>query len=151
MITYQVESFRECLEELKEILTNHYNEVEDGINKVEFNPDYETYMKYEELGILTLITVRDDKTLIGYYLSLEIPMLNSKHILHSLEIGFFIVPSYRKSSIGLNLLKFTESVLKELGVQKMFASSKASHPCDKLYIRFGMELYNLQYIKTIGI
>jgi L-amino acid N-acyltransferase YncA len=149
MITYQVESFTEVLEELKEVLSSHYNEVEDSTESADFNPDYEKYLAFDEAGMLTLVSVRDNRDLIGYYLSMEYPMLNSKHILGSLEIGFYIKPEYRKSRLGLNLLKKVEEVLRELGVQKMFAASKASHPCDKLYLAFGMSLYNTDYVKIL--
>jgi len=65
VITYQEERLHDFLEELKPILNNHYDEL-SVTKSFNLNPDYDRYLKLEDLGSFFIMTCRLDGQLIGY-------------------------------------------------------------------------------------
>lgn len=150
MITYQIESIRDCIKEIELLFKDHYDEVEKDQAIVEFDPDIDMLFLLEDQDILKLFTVRDGIELAGYYLSLITPSINNKNTIQSTEIGFFIKKGNRSASLGLKLLRYVESQLTVIGVDCLLASTKVNYPCDPLFIRVGMKLNERQYIKHLG-
>ena len=150
MITYQIENFKECLEELEPLFKECFNEIEYDNKLVSFNPDYKTYIKVEEIGLLSLITVRDNSILVGYFIAIITPMLHSKHLTSAHNDTLYIKPSHRKGTIGYRLLKFVEKHLIDRGVNIFTISMKVEHPFDRLCERLGMIQIERNYLKYLG-
>ena len=70
MITYQEEAYSKCIDELKAIYPEHYEEL--AVSK-EFplEMDYETYDLLDKNGRISIITARKDLELIGYIISVS--------------------------------------------------------------------------------
>ena len=65
MVTYQVEAYSDCIEEMKEHYDDHYNEL--SVTKtVVLEPDYDSYFTLEKTGFLKVVTCRKEGKLIGY-------------------------------------------------------------------------------------
>lgn len=149
MISYQTESFSKCLEQLKDLFLDHYNEIGNEPDKVELNPDYDLYQKLEGLNLIHLVTVREDDSIIGYYLSVLSPLLHFKQILNAYNDAIYIKKEYRKGSIGYKLIKYAFKDLKSIGVNMVTLHTKVKQPFDKLCLRLGMTLVERNYIKYL--
>ena len=68
MITLEVESFTECLPELKPILPLHYEELALNKDEVPLSPQYDIYEARESLGELLFVTAREAGELVGYFI-----------------------------------------------------------------------------------
>lgn len=150
MYTIQTESFTECLPELQDLFEIHYQEIGDDPENIRLNPDYEVYFTLEDNGMLHLATVREDNTIVGYYLSVITPLLHFKHITNAHNDAIFIRKEHRKGSLGLRLLKFVAKELTKLGVHRMTVHTKTKQPFDKLCIAAGMECFERHYCKRLG-
>lgn len=150
MITYQVESFKDNLEELKLLFHDHYNEIGHNVDRVELNPDYEQFLIMEELNMLHLVTVRDDSQIIGYYLSVISPLLHFKHIKNAYNDAIYLVPKYRKGIIAYRMLQFAEKELIKVGVKRITIHMKVDYPFDSLCEKLGMTYIERHYMKEIG-
>lgn len=151
MITYQEEAFNDVIDGLKELNLLHWEETEIHKDKVPFDIDYEAFAQLDNVGILHLMTVRDNDKLIGYYASIVTPSLHHKGTLFAASDVIYIAKDYRDAKTGSTLISKTEESLKKLGVKVMHVTYKSDHPLDKLLNRLGFEMSEITYSKYIGV
>ena len=149
MISYQTESFSKCLEEMKSLFIEHYNEIGNKPDKIKLDPDYDIYQKLEELNLIHLVTVRKDGNIVGYYLSVLSPLLHFKQILNAHNDAIYVQKEHRKGSIGYRLIKYAFEDLKTIGVNMVTIHTKVKQPFDKLCLKLGMTLVERNYIKYL--
>ena len=65
MVEFKVEYLRDCIEEMKPLLYDHYLEVHAYPDKIPFNPDYDRYLELEKSGVIHLTTARVDGKMVG--------------------------------------------------------------------------------------
>ena len=150
MITTQLESFTEQLEELKPLLPLHYEELALNQDKVPLAPQYDIYIKREELGELLFLTARKDGTLIGYYIAFIAPGLHYSTCLTCIMDIFYVHPEHRGDNTGKLILNGVEAELIRRGVQRWFSGSKIHFPCDWLLQKQGFEPVETTHSKWLG-
>tara|TARA_R110000772_G_scaffold57083_1_gene129544 strand:+ start:660 stop:1115 length:456 start_codon:yes stop_codon:yes gene_type:complete len=150
MITLEVESFTECLPELKPILPIHYEELALNKDKVPLSPQYHIYEAKENLGELIFVTARESGELVGYFIGFIAPGLHYSTCLTCTLDIFYIHPEKRGSSFGLELFKFTEKELKRRGVDRWFVGSKVHLDASWMFERLGFERVEIFYSKMLG-
>lgn len=150
MITYQVESFTDCIEEMSKLFDEHCDEVSSDPENIRPNIDYDAYFRLEDIGSLHLITVRKDEELVGYNLYLISPLLHYKHIIHATNDAIFIKKEHRKGTVGFRLIKFAINTLKERGIYSMMIHTKTKVPFDRLCERLGMTFAEKTYTLVLG-
>ena len=150
MITLEVESFIECLPELKPILPIHYEELALNKDEVPLSPRYDIYEAKENAGELIFVTAREAGELVGYFIGFIAPGLHySTCLTCSLDI-FYIHPEKRGSSFGMELFKFTEKELRRRGVDRWFVGSKVHLDASWMFERLGFERVEIFYSKMLG-
>ena len=150
MITYQEEYLIDCLDEMKPLLEEHWEEIALYKDKVKLDPDYDKYLLLDSLGLLHVLTVRDDAVLVGYFISFIQPHMHYKECTTAVNDILFIHPSYRKGSIGYKLFKKAEQALIELGVDVMIISSKVKNDFKPLMDKLEFNRVEYMYSKYIG-
>lgn len=151
MITYAVERLEECLEEVKPLLSKHYEQVAMYQDKVKLNPDYDRYLELCDAGVLHCVVARDDEdVVIGYFISMIVPHMHYQDSKYAVNDIVFIEESYRKTKVGLNLFTFAEESLKEQGVSVITIHMKTSLPFDSLCEGLGYDYAERNYTKFIG-
>lgn len=150
MITTQLESFTERLEELKPLLPLHYEELALDKDKVPLSPQYPIYLKRDELGELIFPTIRENGDLIGYYIGFIAFGLHYQTCLTCITDIFYIHPEHRGKQAGLLLFEFTEKELKKRGVQRWFVGSKLHLDATPMLQRLGFEPIEKFCSKWIG-
>ena len=78
MLTVQVESFPELLEELKPLLPLHWEELALNKDKVPLDPQYDVYLQKDVNGQVLSIAARENGELIGYFIGFVAPGLHYK-------------------------------------------------------------------------
>ena len=145
MITLEVESFTECLPELKPILPLHYEELALNKDEVPLSPQYDIYEARESLGELLFVTAREAGELVGYFIGLHY----STCLTCTLDI-FYIHPEKRGSSFGMELFQFTEKELKRRGVDRWFVGSKVHLDASWMFERLNFDRVEIYYSKMLG-
>jgi GNAT superfamily N-acetyltransferase len=148
-MSYQVESFRACTAELKEYEHQHWEELALTKDAVPVAMDWPRYWQLEQENKLHLVTVRDDGYLVGYQITFVGGHFHYKDTLHGMVDLYFVAPAYRKSKIGLELLKFAEKSLKELGVVKIITGCKVHMDHTTLFERLGYMFSDKTFMKLI--
>lgn len=82
-----------------------------------YDPDWDKYTALNEMDLLRLFTVRNDKDeLVGYVTFMVSSTLHSKDITQALHDSMFILKPYRKSGVAKALLEYTEKEFKSEGI-----------------------------------
>lgn len=149
MITFQRESFLTIKHELPELFQRHWEEVALDHMEVPLDPDWRCYSEMATMGILHVVTARDNGRLIGYYFAIVRPHLHYKSTLTAFSDIFIIMPEYRKGWTGYRLLKEAEKMLKDIGVRKSYLMTKVHIPLILLVKRLKYRFVERVYTKLL--
>jgi len=150
MITAHVESFRERLAELQQLLPAHYGELALDQDHVPLSPQYDVYIEREHRGELLFVTLRDAGELVGYFIGFIAPGLHYSTCLTCTMDIFYVRKDRRTGSAGVRLFRFVEKELRRRGVQRWFMGSKVHADASALFERIGARKVEIYYSKWIG-
>lgn len=151
MITVQLESFQDRLEELKVLLPLHYQELAMDQDRVPLSPSYNTYIGRELDGQLIFMTLREKGALVGYFIGFISPGLHYTTCLDCKMDIFYVHPSIRGTALpGLKLFRAVEKELRRRGVQRWYVGSKMKADASALFKRLGFEPIEVYHSKWIG-
>lgn len=145
MITCQVESFTENLEQLKPLLLDHWRELALDQDRVALDPDWDIYHRKDAEGGVLFVTVRERGKLIGYFVGFVGPGLHYRGCLTLQMDVFWLHPDFREDSLSVvegevvaeQLFAEVHRVAKARGVQRAFHGSKLHKDASQLFERLG--------------
>lgn len=145
---FKCEKAKDILEEIKPLLNLHWKEIAQYPDII-LDPDYDQYLKMDELGLLKCYTLRDENNneLIGYALYFIKPHIHYKSCLVALQDILFIRQDRRGH--GRQFIKWCDDQLKELGVNLVSHHIKAKHNWGFVLEHMGYELMDLIYVKRL--
>ena len=150
MLTTQVEALNDTLEEIKPLLPLHYEKLALNKDKVPLDPQYHIYLERERDGELSLVTLRSDGELVGYWINFVTPGLHYQTCLTALIDIWFIHPDYVSGTAPLRLGRAVKAELSRRGVQRWFSAEKLHTPCGRLFEALGMEMVERTYSMLLG-
>ena len=149
-VSFAVEKFSDVYPAALDLLKLHYAEIAPMKDLFRLNPDLITYRKLELMGILYIITARDDGRLVGYVSLIVKEHLHYKDVLMATDDIHFLHPDYRHGRVGIEMLLFAEKQMKTLGVKVMALRAKKASGHDPLYERLlGYEAMDVVYLKRL--
>lgn len=123
---FQAESVEAVLEEIKPLLVKHWEEV-SFYKDIALDPDYESYLKMDKLGVLRVYTARDeDNILMGYAVFFVRANPHYRQSLQAVQDIIFIDPE--KRGFGVKFILWTEKQLAAEGIAVVFQHLKVSTP-----------------------
>ena len=141
MVSIKVEILTdELILELTPILEIHRAELQ-SFPDMKLNPSWDIYKILEERGKLKYIIAREDNIIVGYSLYIIDYNMHYKDFVFATEDVFYVINDKRGSRIGIKLVKYSEKLLKEMGVDVITHHAKFTN-------RFGQFLEKLGYKKT---
>lgn len=150
MITYQVENWDDCWEEMSAMWQAHYEEVALHKSKIKLDPDMATYDALNSAGSLHVVTVRKDAKIIGYHIAIVRPHLHYRTSLSAYSDVYYVDPAHRKGMVGVKLFIETEKLLKQRGVERFYTGTKMSKDMSRIFEHLGFDEVERQHCKYIG-
>jgi hypothetical protein len=149
-IKFQVEKWSNCIDELRPLFDDLWNDV--GVDKDRFKAkcDESKYKALEEVGALCLTTARMDGKIVGYYAALILP--NPHYFGQGLMVYtdmYYLRDEYRKGFWGIKLFQFSEKVWREKGAVKAYSSHKIHRDRSKLFKWLGWKSTDIIYSKVL--
>lgn len=114
-ITYQQESLVTVIKDVGELARLDWEEINHDDEAYPFDPDWDLYSALEDVGALSIFTVRDGDRLVGYFSVVKSPNPHSKGKFIFCNDVIFLHKDYRKGFVGHKLFQFVEKCLKEDG------------------------------------
>lgn len=148
-VRYIVEDPATFIEELKEIIPAHYDEL--CVTKdFPLAPDYEAYGRMYNAGMLKCITARDDEGLIGYAIFIVQPHLHYKTCKTAFEDIYFLRKEHRLGRTGIRLFQFAEEALRADGVDRIIMHTKIHLDNSRLFEYLGYKHTDKLYTKILS-
>lgn len=120
----------------------------DQFDSGEVKKNIDTLVFFNPNTGVILLEEDDNGVLVGFLIGIVAPSLFSKE-LHSQEMGFFLLPEYRKSRKAADLLKAYEYWAKNIAKVDWCQLACMDDRVGKLYERKGFERRELYYMKRI--
>ena len=124
-LTFQVEKWSNALPELRPLFALLWDDVAVDKDRFTAKCGEEKYAALEALGMLHLVTMRDNGILAGFFLVFLTP---NAHYADAGLIAFtdmyYTLPAYRRGNLGMKLFAFAERTWREKGVVKAYTSHK---------------------------
>ena len=149
MITYQVEEYADCIEEIVPHLQAHYDELSVTKNGYPLDPNWELYSKLGREGTLKVVTCRKDEELIGYIFFLLHYNLHYRTMLVAMEDLYYLKKEERKGRTGIRLFKYAEEYLKSLGVNRVILGTKVHQDNSRLFEYLGYTFFEKLHSKML--
>ncbi len=150
MITAQIESFGDKLNEFLPLFPEHYIELALNQDRVPLDPQYDIYLYKESVGELLFVTLRELGAPVGYFIGFIAPGLHYKTCLTCNMDIFWVHPDKRGNGGGQLLFSFVEKELKRRGVDRWFVGSKCHKDASWLFEKLGFEQVEIYYSKWLG-
>ena len=147
MIEYKQEFLCTCLDDIKPLLKDHWEELALHQDEIKLEPDYDRYLQMEDK--LKVFTLRDRGELVGYLIVIVDNHLHYASTLWATTDVFYLKPEYRNMSFGSTLLQFCEDCLKEDGVDVFMVGMKVHRPFEELVESLGYKPVELTYGKKL--
>jgi predicted acetyltransferase len=148
VLEYQVEFWFDFLQEAIPLFKDHWEELDKGVNP-ELQIDYTGYANLAKDNKLLVVTIRDNKNLVGYSVNIIQATLHFTQVKWSFADFFYIIPKYRKGFVGIKLFKEVEKHLKTLGVSRIFMGTRLSLDLSKLFNKLGYKEFQKTFIKDL--
>lgn len=148
-INYQQETFAGILEELKEILPLHYEELAADQKDIPLDPDFDQYLNMERLKLLHVYTVRDGEKLIGYHIGFVSGHLHYKSTKFYITDVYYVLQEYRQQGLGYKFFKKFEEHLRALGVFKIICGCKVAKDHTQMFDALGYKHSDHTFTKVL--
>lgn len=129
---FAVERIEDIADEIKPLHRAHWDETETHSHGLPFNPDYETFVRYERAGRYVLFTLRIEGKLLG---NCAMYLNKSTHTqtLIATEDTLFLLPEARKGRMAFKFVDYIESALRQIGVREITISVKVVNKAGKFF------------------
>lgn len=150
MITAQIESYTDTLEEMKPLHDRHWEDLALDKDKVPLAPQYDVYLARDAMGEVLYATLREDGVLVGYFIGFVAPGLHYKTCLTLTMDIFWTEYGARNKGGALKLFRLVETEAKRRGVQRLFYGSKLHKDVSRLFEALKCVKVETYYSKWLG-
>lgn len=141
MITAQVESLTDHMEELKPLFPLHYEELALDKDKVPLDPQYGIYLARDAMGEVMFVSLREQGVLVGYFVGFIAPALHYQTCLTLTMDIFYVAEKWRGNGGGALLFNAVKREASRRGAQRWFVGDKchAAVHAEQLFGAMGFE------------
>jgi hypothetical protein len=147
-VTFAVERIADIQKEIAPLHDMHWRESESFRHGLPLSPNYSQWIADERAGSFILFTVRELGILMGYC---QVYVTTSNHTGTKIcnEDALFLHPGVRRGLICAQFAKYSESVVKRLGVREVRLSVKVTNEIWKLWERMGYQRTGYELVKIL--
>jgi L-amino acid N-acyltransferase YncA len=146
--TFQAERFEDVVSEIAPLHRMQWQEVDERLQFIPFNPDYERYIQQDRDGGLIQFTVRRNGLLVGYCL-VRLFMSMHTQTLSATEDSLYMHPDHRGGFTMIRFIKWMVECLASLGAKEVRVTSKVSNKSHVLMQRAGFSPCAMQLVRML--
>jgi len=142
---FRFERVSKVLEDIKSIIK--LNHEETGVFLKDFDPAFDRYVRLEDMGFLSFMSVRFDNKIVGYSIYFIDEPIYQKGLILATQSTTFIIKEHR--GVGMAFMRFCDESLKSQGVNSVIRQASSKLDLSKVYERLGYILLEKSYIKGL--
>lgn len=133
---FAVERMELIEDEMKPLHRSHWDETEAHRHNLPFNPDYATFIHYEQAGRYVLFTLRKDGKLVGNC-AMYLDKSTHTQTLMATEDTLYLLPEARTGTVAKRFVGYIEAALKTLGAKEICITVKTVNRAGLFFQRMG--------------
>lgn len=122
---FAIEKLKDCWDEVVELAGKHWLETQEYRHAQPFNPSFERYNQYEEMGCYLQFTARDEGRLVGYGGLYIVPSMHTQELICT-EDTWYLLPEARKGFDAIKFFRFMEDECRKRGVKEVSLTAPAT-------------------------
>lgn len=107
----KVEALEEVSKELPPLLARYWREI--GPSEFPVDPDWQSLMRQNAIGLVQVVTMRHEQTLVGFSVNLFYFHITYRTIPHAMVLWIWVDPAYRVGMQANRLLKQSIQFIKD--------------------------------------
>lgn len=150
MISIGVERVSDIIEtELWPLLEDHREELTTNKGLMVLAPDVPKYRAMEQAGVFVGLIARDAGRIVGYSGNLMSQHLHYCALRYASNDVLFLAKEYRRGTLGLKLMRATESEMRARGCKVMVWHAKPGTTLDELMPKLGARVQDILYTREL--
>lgn len=147
-MVFRRERLAPILREIMPLLEKDW--VENGVDhdRLPLKFNYQQYLDYDLLGVLHIVTAREDGLLVGYVFAFVHPHIDHADTGWAIITWYWLFPEYRHSGIGQAMVEAMLGFLREARVSVVEASEKVARS-HGLFTRLGFKATDVIHRKLL--
>lgn len=140
----RVERYSEALAlEIAPLLELHWREIAHYQSAIPLEVDWGQYKRADATQRMVVVTARQDERLIGYSVFFLVHSPHYRTVLWGMNDVLYVLPEFRQSRVGLQLIRESERQLREVGCRRIswhakpFNADGSDNPLYKILERMG--------------
>jgi len=137
---------------VEDLAQQDWDEIETDRDVFPFALDWDQLTTLERRGLFKVVSARKGREILGYAAFNVTTHPHSKNALHAFNSVLYVKPKAR-GSVGVKLIRTSETLLKGLGVKRIYYSSKTHFPLGlktgKLLERLGYPVVEFCHAKVL--
>jgi GNAT superfamily N-acetyltransferase len=126
-VVFQWERLPKIIREVLPLLEADWRENGLDHEKLPLNVNLQQYLDYDLIGMLRIVTAREDDLLVGYMFAYCHPHIDHVGIGWAIITWYWLFPEYRGGGVGNAMLEAMETHLRASQVTVIEASEKVAH------------------------
>lgn len=147
MVEIKQEFITQIQDEITPLLQEDWEEI--GEDHLPLNPDFESYGDLEVNDLLRIFTARIEGKLVGYFVVIYVPSLQSKGKFLAINDTIFVSKAYRGKMIGPRLFRFAEKCVKQDGLDRLYVAITEKNDIGDNLKRMGYNKIESRYEKVL--
>ncbi|PTR10839.1 hypothetical protein C8R32_101369 [Nitrosospira sp. Nsp5] len=135
-LVFSVERIEGITDEIEPLHRAHWAETEEYRHELPFNPDYDTFIRYERAGRYVLFTLRSEMRLLGNC-ALYLDKSAHTQTLIATEDTLYLLPEARKGRVANCFVAYVENAMRLLGVSEINISVKTVNKAERFFRLLG--------------
>lgn len=148
-LTFAVEPWSAMIDEAKPMLQRHWEELALDKDQIALAPDWIRYQNLEASGALSVVTVRENGTLVGYSWMIIQRGLHYSGTLEAYMDIYWIAPEVRGRYGGIRLFRAVENELRRRGVKRVHVGSKLHRDSSRLFKALNYQPIEIWFSKLL--
>lgn len=141
--------FKDHSFDLEHIFKEHWDEIAKNKQLMQLKPDYDSYIRLDEIGKLLVLYAYVGEEVIGYSYNILNYHLHYSDLLVSFNDLLYIRPDYRKGTTGLRLMKETEIEAKKMGAHLMIWHAKENTSLSTILTKKNYKVQDITFSKEL--
>lgn len=133
---FAVEHIEDIAGELKPLHRAHWDETEVHRHELPFNPDYETFIRYEQAGRYVLLTLRRDDKLLGNC-AMYLDKSTHTQTIIATEDTLYLSPQARTGRVARCFVAYVENAMRLLGAREINITVKTVNKAGRFFRLLG--------------
>ena len=149
MVDYRLIKFDDYLDDLDQMLYEHWMEMGHYHDTAPLDPDYYSAAALQDNERLLTVGVFDGDEMVGYSINILTNFFHSRETMGAQNAVLWLRPEYRRGLIGVKLIQYTEAMAKGMGCKFFLLAARPDTVMFELLPKLKYDVHETVYSRVL--